>query len=89
MEHTPLSQRSEVLLAWPQYPEARRGSQGASRAAPGKPGLHARGEGWLLNHISFNFHIHKTMIGLQPVFRKEVNSCAPQDEAGLTRKFEM
>ena len=26
-------------------PEARRGSQGASRAAPGKSGLHARGEG--------------------------------------------
>ena len=25
--------------------EARRGSQGASRAAPGKSGLHARGEG--------------------------------------------
>ena len=28
-------------------PEARRGSQGASRAAPGKSGLHARGEGRL------------------------------------------
>ena len=27
------------------WPEARRGSQGASRAAPGKSGLHARGEG--------------------------------------------
>ena len=26
-------------------PEAQRGSQGASRAAPGKSGLHARGEG--------------------------------------------
>ena len=26
-------------------PEARRGSQGASRATPGKSGLHARGEG--------------------------------------------
>ena len=26
-------------------PEARRGSQGASRVAPGKSGLHARGEG--------------------------------------------
>ena len=26
-------------------PEARRGSQGASRAAPGKSGLHACGEG--------------------------------------------
>ena len=25
--------------------EVRRGSQGASRAAPGKSGLHARGEG--------------------------------------------
>ena len=30
---------------WGFYPEARRGSQGASRAAPGKSGLHARGEG--------------------------------------------
>ena len=28
-----------------QVPEARRGSQGASRAAPAKSGLHARGEG--------------------------------------------
>ena len=33
--------RSRLLLG----PEARRGSQGASRAAPGKSGLHARGEG--------------------------------------------
>ena len=37
-------------LPWPSSPwgfshEARRGSQGASRAAPGKSGLHARGEG--------------------------------------------
>ena len=30
-------------------PEARRGSQGASRAAPGKSGLYARGEGALLS----------------------------------------
>ena len=30
---------------WGFSPEARRGSQGASRAAPGKSGLHARGEG--------------------------------------------
>ena len=35
------------ILAWriPWTPEARRGSQGASRAAPGESGLHARGEG--------------------------------------------
>ena len=31
--------------AWGFSPEARRGSQGASRAAPGKSRLHARGEG--------------------------------------------
>ena len=31
--------------AWGFSPEARRGSPGASRAAPGKSGLHARGEG--------------------------------------------
>ena len=30
---------------WGFSPEARRGSQGGSRAVPGKPGLHARGEG--------------------------------------------
>ena len=34
-----------TLDAWGFSPEARRGSQGASRAAPGKSGLHARGEG--------------------------------------------
>ena len=33
------------LNYWGFSPEARRGSQGASRAAPGKSGLHARGEG--------------------------------------------
>ena len=33
------------LETWGFSPEARRGSQGASRAAPGKSGLHARGEG--------------------------------------------
>ena len=27
------------------FPQTRRGSQGASRTAPGKSGLHARGEG--------------------------------------------
>ena len=32
------------VLAW-RIPGTRRGSQGASRAAPGKSGLHARGEG--------------------------------------------
>ena len=32
-------------LAWGFSPEARRGSQGASRGAPGKSGLHGRGEG--------------------------------------------
>ena len=35
----------ELQRPWGFSPEARRGSQGASRAAPGKPGLHARGEG--------------------------------------------
>ena len=35
----------EDPLVWGFSPEARRGSQGASRAAPGKSGLHARGEG--------------------------------------------
>ena len=35
----------ELRRPWGFYPEARRGSQGASRAAPGKSGLHARGEG--------------------------------------------
>ena len=35
----------ELLRPWGFSPEARRGSQGASRAAPGKSGLHARGEG--------------------------------------------
>ena len=34
-----------LLRPWEFSPEARRGSQGASRAAPGKSGLHARGEG--------------------------------------------
>ena len=34
----------ELRRPWGFSPEARRGSQGASRAAPGKPGLHARGE---------------------------------------------
>ena len=35
----------ELRRPWVFSPEARRGSQGASRAAPGKSGLHARGEG--------------------------------------------
>ena len=35
----------ELRRPWGFSPEARRGSQGASRAAPGKTGLHARGEG--------------------------------------------
>ena len=35
----------ELLRPWGFSHEARRGSQGASRAAPGKSGLHARGEG--------------------------------------------
>ena len=34
-----------LLRPWGFSHEARRGSQGASRAAPGKSGLHARGEG--------------------------------------------
>ena len=36
---------STSSLLWGFSPEARRGSQGASRAVPGKSGLHARGEG--------------------------------------------
>ena len=35
----------ELRRPWGFSPVARRGSQGASRAAPGKSGLHARGEG--------------------------------------------
>ena len=35
----------ELPRPWGFSPEARRGSQGASRAAPGTSGLHARGEG--------------------------------------------
>ena len=35
----------ELRRPWGFSAEARRGSQGASRAAPGKSGLHARGEG--------------------------------------------
>ena len=35
----------ELRRPWGFSPEARRGTQGASRAAPGKSGLHARGEG--------------------------------------------
>ena len=35
------------------FPEARRGSQGASRAARGKSGLHARGEGERVLVITF------------------------------------
>ena len=35
----------ELRRPWGFSPEERRGSQGASRAAPGKSGLHARGEG--------------------------------------------
>ena len=35
----------ELRRPWGFSPEARRESQGASRAAPGKSGLHARGEG--------------------------------------------
>ena len=35
----------ELRRPWGFSPEAVRGSQGASRAAPGKSGLHARGEG--------------------------------------------
>ena len=34
----------ELRRPWGFSPEARRGSQGASRAAPGKSCLHARGE---------------------------------------------
>ena len=37
---------------WGFSPEARRGSQGASRAAPGKSGLHARGEGERLSLVT-------------------------------------
>ena len=36
---------SQVRRPWGFSPKARRGSQGASRAAPRKSGLHARGEG--------------------------------------------
>ena len=35
----------ELRRPWGFSHEARRGSQGASRAGPGKSGLHARGEG--------------------------------------------
>ena len=35
----------ELRRPWGFSPEARRGSQGASREAPVKSGLHARGEG--------------------------------------------
>ena len=35
----------ELRRPWGFSPEARRGSQGASRTAPGKSGLHAHGEG--------------------------------------------
>ena len=41
----PASSVHGILHPWGFSPEARRGSQGASRAAPGKSGLHARGEG--------------------------------------------
>ena len=35
----------ELRRPWEFSPDARQGSQGASRAAPGKSGFHARGEG--------------------------------------------
>ena len=35
----------ELRRPWGFSPEAGRGSKGASRSAPGKSGLHARGEG--------------------------------------------
>ena len=41
---TPLPSRVATRVSWSPL-SARRGSQGASRAAPGKSGLHARGEG--------------------------------------------
>ena len=49
VKNPPAMQETRVQsLGWEDSldsPEARRGSQGASRAAPGKSGLHARGEG--------------------------------------------
>ena len=48
MQHRPEAETRcflELRRPWGFSPEARRGSQGASRAAPGKSGLHARGEG--------------------------------------------
>ena len=46
LQETRVATREESgVLGFPSRREARRGSQGASRAAPGKSGLHARGEG--------------------------------------------
>ena len=42
-----LSRVQLLVISWTAAYQARRGSQGASRAAPGKSGLHARGEGVL------------------------------------------
>ena len=38
----------DEMAGWGFSPEARRGPQGASRAAPGKSGLHAHSEGELV-----------------------------------------
>ena len=54
-----------LLRPWGFSHEARRGPQGASRAAPGESGLHARGEGERVlalesreGTITFTFHFH-------------------------------
>ena len=61
----------ELRRPWGFSPEARRGSQGASRAAPGKSGLHARGKG-------------KRVLALES---REGTRASRRVEEGLSRSF--
>ena len=62
-----------LLRPWGFSHEAQRGPQGASRAAPGKSGLHAHGEGELVITLSN----HGKRLGPQEALKK--------DSRGLSR----
>ena len=61
----------ELRRPWGFSPDARRGSQGASLAAPGKSGLHARGEGERKRHLLLG---RKAMINLDSILKSRDNT---------------
>ena len=75
----------ELRRPWGFSPEARRGSQGASRAAPGKSGLHARGEG--AKYIMQNARLDEAQARIK-IARRNINNLRYADDTTLMAESE-